>query len=149
MIEKKLRRGLRIKFEKGVDPEVRRAILEFAVWLRQQVDFPIRVPVYVKKATQIKSKEGELVCGTFWEPDNKNVEPYIRVSTGDYYELIEKWGKDNALASILDTIAHEIAHYEQWLKDKPSSCRSASNRARILIKKYSAQGHTHKNCSKH
>jgi hypothetical protein len=43
------RKGLRIRTEAGVHPEVKRACLEFAKWLRTEYNFPIRVVVYLKK----------------------------------------------------------------------------------------------------
>ena len=59
-----------------------------------------------------------MVFGTFFEPYDKNVEPYIRVATGDYLQDKQKLGKDNALAGILGTLAHEVVHYFQWIDDE-------------------------------
>lgn len=112
------RSGIRLKIDQEVDPEVRRAIKEFARWLRKQMDFPIRVPIYIKKDYQIKTKSRELVSAIFFEPFSKDVEPYIKVASGEYEELKEEGGQDNALSSILASIAHELAHYFQWIHDK-------------------------------
>ncbi len=131
------RTGIRLRFEPGVDNEVRRAILEFTKWLRHHIEFPIRLPVYVKKSDRIRSIDGELVSATFFAPWDKDVEPYIRIATGDYPELVNERAKDNALASILGSLGHEICHYEQWLKDKPFNCGGASRRATSLLNKYS------------
>lgn len=38
---------------------------------------------------------------------------YIRVAAGDYNELLNKRGKDNALTAILGSITHELTHYYQ------------------------------------
>ncbi|MFP5110654.1 hypothetical protein ACSU6B_28700 [Neobacillus sp. C211] len=112
------RQGLRIRCEQCVHPEVRRACLEFGKWLRKEFEFPIRVVVYLKKDYEIKSQaDNELVSGTFFGPFDKNEEPYIRIATGDYLELLEEDGQDNALAAILGTIAHELGHYYQWIDD--------------------------------
>lgn len=108
--EKSHRTGLRLKFDTDVDPEVRRAIKEFCKWLRQEYFFPIRVPIYVKTSYKIKTMDGELVYGTFFGP-------YIRISAGDYYDTVQKNGKDNALGYYLVTIAHELTHYFQWIND--------------------------------
>ncbi|MGW6190272.1 hypothetical protein ACWFRC_05890 [Bacillus cereus] len=115
--EESHRTGLRLKFDKDVDPEVRRAIKEFCKWLRREYFFPIRVPIYVKTLYKIKAMDGELVYGTFFGPFDRNVEPYIRISTGDYYDTVQKNGKDNALGCYLVTIAHELTHYFQWIND--------------------------------
>lgn len=130
------RTGLRVRVESGTIPEVRSAILNFAKWLRLNYDFPIRLPIYVKKAKQIKSMSGEMVFGTFFAPYDKTIEPYIRLATGDYWDDRYEWGRDEALASILHTLAHEIVHYQQWLKDKDLDCRNSRLRATKMLKAY-------------
>lgn len=113
------RKGLRIRCDIGVHPEVRGACIGFTKWLRKEFEFPIRVVVYLKKDFQIKSQaDKELVSVTFFGPYDKNEEPYIRIATGDYIELLDKNGPDNALWAILGTFAHEIGHYYQWLDDE-------------------------------
>jgi hypothetical protein len=111
------RAGLRFVFDKDVDPEVRRACKEFGVWLRKEYYFPIRVPVYVKSHYRIKARDGEIVTGACFQPHEREEEPYIRIAAGDYIDLINKKGKDNALGAMLGTIAHELTHYFQWIND--------------------------------
>ncbi|SDG99711.1 hypothetical protein [Desulfosporosinus hippei] len=94
-----------------VGMEFEPAILNFACFLRQQVHFPIRVVVYVRKDELVKNIYGELVYGTFFAPYDKLVEPYIRLATGDFYNIKEELGRDDALAAILHTFAHEVVHY--------------------------------------
>lgn len=53
----------------------------------------------------------------FFGPYDKTEEPYIKVSVGDYEERLRRFGKDNALAGNLQSMAHELSHYFQWLKD--------------------------------
>lgn len=111
------RRGLRLNFDKTVHPEVRRSLKEFCRWIRANYHFPIRVPVYVKSSPQIRAMDGEMVSGTFFGPWDHAVEPYIRLSTGDYEDLLTRRGQDNALAAILNCLAHELTHYYQWIND--------------------------------
>ena len=113
------RKGIRLRFEKGIDPEVKRASMKFVNWLRTQYEFPMRVPIYFKASKTITAMDGEEVSATFFGPYDKTQEPYIRVSTGDYEDLLKKMdqNQDNALAAILRSIAHELSHYFQWLKD--------------------------------
>lgn len=111
------RKGLRFRFDKKVDPEVRRACLEFGAWLRSVYFFPIRINIYYKSQYKVKALDGEYVSATFFGPFSKSQEPYIKISTGDYQELLSEWGKDNALVSIIVSIAHELTHYFQWLND--------------------------------
>lgn len=113
------RSGLRVRCEKGVNTTVREACLDFAVWLRLNMEFPIRVIVYLKKSYQIKTIDRkEWVSATFFAPYDKRVEPYIRVAAGDYEELVEERGTDNAIYAILNSMAHELVHYRQWIEDR-------------------------------
>ena len=111
------RTGVRLRFDKSVDPEVKRACKEFVSWLRKQYFFPIRVPIYIKSGEKIKANDGGMASATCLIPENKKMEPYIRIATGDYYAIKAKEGQDNALAAILGSIAHELTHYFQWAND--------------------------------
>lgn len=135
------RSGLRVRFDSGVDDEVKRACKEFISWLRLQYAFPKRVRLYIKKDRRVKCKYShEIACGVFFRPANRDVEPYIRIATGDYIELVQKYGVDNALATILWSIAHELTHYFQWLNDLDLTFigeeRQATNYANKIIDEY-------------
>lgn len=114
---KSRRTGIHFRYDKTVDPEVKRACSQFARWLRLEYYFPLRVLVYVKGADTIRTKDGEKVVGSFFEPFSYDDEPYIRIATGDYDGLVQKMGKDNALATILASLAHELTHYYQWINN--------------------------------
>ena len=43
-----IRSGLRLRFEEGVDIEVKNALKDFAKYFRKEYIFPIRVPIYVR-----------------------------------------------------------------------------------------------------
>ncbi|BBH20587.1 hypothetical protein Back11_19320 [Paenibacillus baekrokdamisoli] len=131
------RNGLRIRTESGVHPEVKRACLEFAKWLRTEYNFPIRVVVYLKRDYQIKNRyTKELVSATFFAPYDKNEEPYIRVATGDYLEMVDDRGQDNTLAAILGSIVHELGHYYQWLDDQELDEEGADECREEIIEEY-------------
>ncbi len=134
------RKGLRLKFDKEVDPEVRRACKEFCHWLRSEYYFPIRVPIYLKASKKIRACDGDAVYGTFFEPYNRDVEPYIRIATGDYQTLLKRMTKDSALATILSTIAHELTHYFQWINDikltEIGQERQATNYTEFIMDEY-------------
>lgn len=109
--------GLRMHYHKGVHPEVRIALSQFATWLRSEYYFPLRVNVYVKETRRIKAKDGESVVGTTWRPADYDALPYIRLATGDYQELVLERGKDKAIIAILHTFAHELTHYFQHINN--------------------------------
>ena len=135
------RKGVHFRFDASVDPEVRRACLQFASWLRSEYYFPVRVPVYVKGTKRIRAKDGDFVVGTFFEPFSYLDEPYIRIATGDYIELYDKRGKDNALAKILFSLSHELTHYFQWINNlqlTPMGAeRQATQYSKYILYEYS------------
>ena len=135
------RTGLRLKIDKSVDCEVRRACKEFAAFLRKEYFFPLRVVVYIKNNSKITAMDGDKVYGTFWcMDDDYTIEPYIRIAAGDYIELCEKWGRDSALTAILLTIAHELTHYFQWINSLELTPigqeRQATKYARYILDEY-------------
>lgn len=135
------RTGLRFRYDPGVDPEVKNACKCFAKWLRSEYYFPLRVPVYIKGTKYIKTMDGDRVVGSFFEPFEYTKEPYIRIATGDYTELKNSIGWDNALASILVTVAHELTHYFQWINNlqltEIGRERQATRYAHYILAEYS------------
>jgi hypothetical protein len=129
------RSGLRIRGQRG-HPSVREALKRFARWLRQEYYFPIRVPVYLNKHRSFVTIEGEEVTASFFAPYDRNIEPYIRIATGDYEELVVKYGKNDALASYLCSLAHEIVHYRQWIADGNTSEEGVEEEADAILQRY-------------
>ena len=129
------RTGLRFRFDCEVDSEVKTACLRFAQWLRKEYVFPVRVPVYVKSAERIRTMDGDSVVGSFFEPDDTAQEPYIRLATGDYADLADLHGRDNALAAILSSLAHELTHYYQWINVLPLTDRGRERQASIYARR--------------
>lgn len=128
------RSGLRVRCQKGVEPAVRQSCLNFPVWLRSTIEFPVRVVVYLKKDYQIKNKYSkELVSATFFAPYDKAIEPYMRIATGDYEELVSKRGEIDALWAILRSMAHEIVHYQQWIEEKEFDETEAETKGEELL----------------
>ncbi|MGE8019305.1 hypothetical protein ACQKOM_10340 [Peribacillus frigoritolerans] len=131
------RKGLRLRSEAGVHPEVRSVCINFCKWLRTQMEFTVRVVIYLKKDYQIKNRTTkQMVTATFFAPFDKNVEPFIRIATGDYSELIEERGKKDALYAMLDSIAHEIIHYQQWLENRELNEEEAEEEGYKLVDSY-------------
>ena len=111
------RKGLRFRFDSDVHPDVKESIKNFAKWLRCNYCFPIRVTIYIKSKERVRAKDGDLVCGTFCKTYDHSVEPYGKIATGDYLDLLKTLSKESTTAAINYTIAHELTHYYQWLND--------------------------------
>lgn len=138
--DKGVREGLRLRMDKDVDPYVKIECKKFCKWLRCHYCFPIRISVYIKSSFYVKALDGDFVSATFLGPFDKMLEPYIRISAGDYYKMLNESSSKNAALSILHSIAHEIVHYYQWINDLELSSRieewQASFYATKIIDKY-------------
>ncbi len=134
------RTGLRFRYDESVNEEVKVACKNFSKWLSSEYYFPIRIPVYIKDKIRIKTMDGDKVIGLFFEPFDYSVEPYIKIATGDYENLKESMGKDNALATILVSIAHELTHYYQWINNLKLTDigreRQATQYSRLIVDEY-------------
>jgi len=135
MARKASRSGLRIRGER-VRPEVRRALVRFARWVRQEYDFPIRVPVYLHSAEYLTTRDGRRVVASFFAPFDRKVEPYIRIATGDYPKLKAQSGRDDALAALICSFAHEVIHYQQWTTTGDIWERGEARRAVAMLDAY-------------
>ncbi len=131
------RTGLRIRSDKGVDIILKKAFVHFAKWLRCHYNFPKRVPVYVKKKYYIVNQfSKEQVSATFFAPFDKQEEPYIRIATGDFYDLEKEYGRRDAVLMTLRSLAHELQHYYQWWDDNELLEDEAESGANELIQEY-------------
>ncbi len=134
------RTGLRLKFDKETHPEVKASFKKISKWIRERFCFPIRVPVYVKAAKTVIARDGEHCVGVFFEPDDYKWEPYIRIATGDYEELLKKSGELQAKIAILLPMLHELTHYYQWLNSEQLTSlgkeRQATRYAEDIMEEY-------------
>lgn len=106
---------IRIRTDKGVDDDLKIACRDFVRWVKREYFFPIPIYIYLKNQNMLKTMDGDTAVGTFFEPSAYSANPYIRIAAGDYAELVASLGRDNAIATILTVIAHEMTHYFQWI----------------------------------
>lgn len=135
------RKGLRVCGARG-HPVVRAALVRYAVWLRMNYEFPIRVPVYLHPGEYIINMSGSKVSATFFAPYDRAVEPYVRIATGDYPSLRKEVGRDNALAAYIGSLSHEVIHYQQWIETGEIWERGVVVKARAMVHRY-AQTRAH------
>src|SRR5438128_10011147 len=128
-----LRSGLRIRGHRG-HPAVRAAFLRYASWLRAEVEFPVRVPVYLLPGRRVRTVDGQFASASIFLPWSRRVD--IRVATGDYDELRRARGRDNALAAYLSSLSHEVVHYRQWVETGRSWEQGVITRAKRLVESY-------------
>lgn len=127
--------GLRIRGHRG-HSDVHAATLRFARWLRSVESFPVRLPVYLSPHAYLRTVDDEIATASFFAPYDPSVEPYIRIATGDYPELLVSHGRDDALAMFLNSMAHELVHYRQWIDTGNITERGVVVRARNIVDRY-------------
>jgi len=79
---------------------------------------------------------GKKGSACFFAPWDIKVEPYIRIATGGYEQEKKEDGRDNALAGYLCSLAHEVVHYQQWLKNNKLHERGVDVKASNMVDKY-------------
>jgi len=129
------RTGIKIDFDKEVNSDVKEAIKNVLIWLRKQYKFPVRIRIYVKKDVLVKAKDGDEVPDLFFWPYSRDDEPYIKIATGDYLDLIQRLEKDDALATILVALLEELTHYFQWLNGLEFTSENLKEQATICARR--------------
>ena len=109
--------NLKLLYGEGVNLELKKACIRFRRWLIHNYSFPVPIPVYLENEQTIRAADGDDVVGLFFEPYDRDDEPNIRIAVGDYDQLSMEIGRDDAIASILHDICHELTHYFQWIND--------------------------------
>ncbi len=127
--------GLRIHGRNG-HPEVRDALVRFACWIRREREFPVQVNVYLSPLERVIARDGDKCTGLIWIPDDPSRYPYIRIATGDYDERKREDGRDDALASDICTLCHELIHYWQWLEHNDMWEKGVARQASRLVDRY-------------
>lgn len=112
-----VKKGLKVRFDKNVEDEVKRAVKEFCKWLREIFLFPIQIVIYIKNTDYVKLQSGEKVSAKFWGPYVDTEMPYASIAAGGFDSELTGSAKDNQLAALLCSIGHELSHYYQWLSD--------------------------------
>ena len=127
--------GLRIRGHLA-HRDVRDAIVRFAKWLRANYTFPVRCPVYLSPHNRLTTVDGSTVTASFFAPWNTDVEPYIRIATGDYRRPRNRSYRNDVLAGYLQSLAHEVVHYWQWIESGDTSERGVTIRAQSIVDTY-------------
>lgn len=129
---------IKIVIKPTVNKFVSNEINKFGNWLIKNYDFPKQVMVDVTGAEFVyNSITMEKAVGTFFGPfENSELFPYIRLATGDFFQLVAETSKEIAIKKVLNTFAHEIQHYYQWLDEVPYDEDDAEYGAEELVEEY-------------
>jgi len=115
--------------------EAKEPIKRFTKWLRKNYDFPVQLSVNLLPGETFTTMEGKQVVGSFrWFEDGRN--PYIRLATGDYLDLCEELGKEDAALSVLETYARQFIRYQNWCKNGKCTDHGVNKKSKTMIENY-------------
>jgi len=131
------RRGVRVIIRHGVPDDVRVAVHKFISWIRKRNEFPVRFPIYIKSVKVLIAKDGDETGSIFFEPFDRKEEPYLSIAVGDYEDWLDKLGnKNDALCTILNSVAYGIACYERWIEGAKLTEAYTERRKREIMEEY-------------
>jgi hypothetical protein len=94
------------------------------------------VPVYLSPREQIRTIHGQLGSASFFAPWDRDIEPYIKIATGDYIQLSRKRGRDDALAAFIVSMSHEVIHYQHWVATGGIREHGVARQATAMMRRY-------------
>lgn len=115
---------------------MRRCLQRYARWLREQVDFPVRVTVYLSPRKMLLTRAGDSAQSILRVPTDRRESAHILIAAGDWNELLRERGRDNALAAYLHVLSEEIVFYRQWIERKQPARRAAERKGEALVRAY-------------
>jgi len=92
--------------------------------------------VYLLPGHYLITMHGESVSASFFAPHDRNVEPFIRIATGDFPSLQRHHGRDNALGAFIVSMSHELIHYWQWVETGETSEAGVGKKAVAMMRQY-------------
>lgn len=122
-------KGISLRFENGVDPELKKLFCSFARWLRKKYVFPVHVTVYILNRETVTLVNGKEAYGSFkWFEDRP---PKIKIpALIDEANTIDTVYDQYEMA--LGSFVHELTHYFQWLAYTEQSDAASESQANVF-----------------
>ena len=131
-----LRNGLRIRCSSDVNFKIKGISIEFGKWLRKKYKFPNRVVIYIRNSYIYKTKQNSEFTASFFAPYNRESGSFIRIKVGQYKLQDDMEENSEMLMLVLESIAHEITHYQQWIINKSFSEKKADRNSIKLVEQF-------------
>lgn len=121
----------------GIPKDTRRAVGKFVRWIRPLVRHRLTITVAPSEVLDVPGR-GRAFGAFFW-PASRRANALSVWLAGRFPEYLKRSGVDKRgerLRALLEILAHEFAHYEQWAAGKRADERGAENRARVLVNRF-------------
>lgn len=130
---RKRRARYRLRTEATIIPARRRAVRDFMAWYRERSPASHYLTVTVMDATKLRHRDdngtlSEGVYGCFWMPHDPKVSKY---GPSIYVAAARR-----PTVNVLQTLGHELAHYEEWARTGWSTERGKEQRGDALVRRY-------------
>ncbi|MDU3373988.1 hypothetical protein ACLI5Y_13855 [Enterococcus innesii] len=112
---------IEIKFKPSVNKYLLKVIYPYIDWLSENYSFPKKITIDITGSRFVyNSVTAQKATATFFGPyDFSELNAYIKISTGNFFDDCKKFGKKEAEKILLESISHEIQHYYQWIDQIP------------------------------
>lgn len=127
---------IKLYLQPSVKPLLAQKILAFLEWFEQEYEMPEKLNMTITGARHIINIEGQKVLGTCYCPNDRSKSMSIKIATGDFFEMLKKEGKENAIYRIFHSILHELQHYYQFANDWALDEDEADEVATELLYRY-------------
>ena len=115
------------RYEKGIDPVLKKKYMLFAAWLRKNYRFPVKLHVYVLNTETVRLRSGKTAYGSFrWFPKRS---PVIRIPSAVDPGLLSTCSLNEIHEMILSSLVHELSHYYQWVSGLEQSSAVSERQA--------------------
>lgn len=116
---------------------MRRACRDAAVWANNHLDIRHQVNATVASDSVLTHSDGEFAYGLFWEPYSTRKHPAIQVAGGMNRDARLHWWvpPERDWLCVVETLFHELVHYEQWRDGRPVNERGVVVRSHSLTRK--------------
>ncbi|KLK96206.1 hypothetical protein [Lactococcus lactis] len=99
----------------SVNRLVAKEIIKYIDWLKERYSFPEQLTIIITGASYLVSdKTGNHVTSTFGKPWGEQKDYYMKIAVGDFFEM-HRWGRRNAVYSILNDISYGLMQYYDLL----------------------------------
>lgn len=127
------RPGFHLRVRRGVTPRKRAAVCAFLAWYRSSLppSHHVVVEVYACRRFAHRDDAFPSAIGLFWSPHNP--------ANSRYSPKVYVAGRSGRLVTTLHTLAHELAHYEEWRRTGRTTERGKNRRADALLRRFRDQ----------
>jgi len=127
--------NLPLRIRRGVARCHRVDLLAFRDWVEPQVELRHKIPIHVVPAPTVVAPDGQVGLGAFAVHSDR-IEIWVAADLTDVERDHPDLGADDMRAIVLESLMHELMHYEQWRDGRAMNHRGVEQRAQSAVQKF-------------